>query len=197
MSNVRLWAPEWDRTFVVDGRHIDPTARRIKTAEAVIGPARRKAVGPGLAGGNVEFGVADDALRMAQRIGPRQRKTPIGLIRRRGRARDNPGPARGRGQHRHRAKVILDEPAGHLRCVGTREVNPDHLAAGEQVMVPLGDGGADQFFEKHRPTTRVIISVARGGDLFDALTLGTVFPGKIGHALADRRVLKWRITPSS
>ncbi len=35
MSNVRLWSPEWDQTFVVDGRHVDPAARSIKTAETV------------------------------------------------------------------------------------------------------------------------------------------------------------------
>ncbi len=34
MSNVRLWASEWDRTFVLAGRRIDPADRRIKTADA-------------------------------------------------------------------------------------------------------------------------------------------------------------------
>jgi len=33
MSNVRLWAAEWDRPFVIDGRHVDPAARSIEIAD--------------------------------------------------------------------------------------------------------------------------------------------------------------------
>ncbi len=33
MSNVRLWAADWDRVFGLAGRHIDPAARRIETTE--------------------------------------------------------------------------------------------------------------------------------------------------------------------
>jgi len=33
MSNVRIWAADWDRVFRLAGRRIDPAARRIETAE--------------------------------------------------------------------------------------------------------------------------------------------------------------------